>query len=116
MPLDLVTKYLNLSDEGANFLRTIEPQMGIVADLSRADILLYARKSEDELIVLSHAQPHSLAHVYSQGREGRTVSIEHRPEILKTLITGERYEGHRGHSGTFRPEDLADKRLIVPEQ
>ena len=79
---------LNLTKEGIAFLHTIERQMGIVADLSRADILLYGRWSDKEAIVLSHARPHSLAHVYLKSREGRVVDSGRRPEVLRALIEG----------------------------
>ncbi len=69
--------------------------MGIVADLSRADILLYARKSENEAIALAHAQPHSLAHVYSKSREGYIISNKTRPEVMRTLITGQHQKEYR---------------------
>ncbi|MBI1879337.1 MAG: histidine kinase N-terminal domain-containing protein [Chloroflexi bacterium] len=76
-------------------MRTIETQMGIVADLSRADILLYARKSEQEAIVLAHAQPHSLAYVYSKSREGYVVTHKTRPEVMQALISGQRQKEQR---------------------
>lgn len=86
---------LNLSDSQKDFLRQVEQQMNIVADLSRADILLYARKNPQQFIVISHAQPHSLAHVYNQGRAGRVVSVTHRPEIQETLVIGTSHTGQR---------------------
>ncbi|MCK6626106.1 MAG: PAS domain-containing sensor histidine kinase [Anaerolineae bacterium] len=90
-----VNSCLNLSEASIDFLRTIEAQMGIVADLSRADILLYARKSEHEAIALAHAQPHSLAHVYSKSREGYIISNKTRPEVMRTLITGQHQKEYR---------------------
>lgn len=69
--------------------------MGIVADLSRADILLYGRKSDQEAIVLAHAQPHSLAHVYNKSREGYVVSSKTRPEVMQALIFGQPQKEHR---------------------
>lgn len=86
---------LNLDEASREFLGLIERQMGIVADLSRADILLYGRKSETEAIVLTHAQPHSLAHVYNKSREGYVVTTRQRPEVLRTLITGQAPREHR---------------------
>jgi two-component sensor histidine kinase len=92
---DAVNYCLNLSESSIAFLRTIEQQMGIVADLSRADILLYGRKSEKEAIVLAHAQPHSLAHVYNKSREGYVVTAVQRPEVLRTLTSGQPQKEHR---------------------
>jgi hypothetical protein len=86
--LDIARNCLNLTEESINFLGTIEQQMGIVADLSRADILLYGRKSDTEAIVLAHARPHSLAHVYLRTRTGVVVNPDRRPEVLRTLMYG----------------------------
>ena len=90
-----VNHCLNLSEASIDFLGTIEGQMGIVADLSRADILLYGRKSDQEAIVLAHAQPHSLAHVYNKSREGYVVSSNTRPEVMQALISGQRQKEQR---------------------
>lgn len=92
---EAINSCLNLDENSIEFLYTIERQMGIVADLSRADILMYARKSEQEAIVLAHARPHSLAHVYNKSREGYMVTSRQRPEVLRTLITGQAQREHR---------------------
>ncbi len=84
-----VNNCLNITEPGLDFLRIIEQQMAIVADLSRADILLYGRKSEKEAVVLVHAQPHSLAHVYAKSREGFSVNEKLRPEVVDTLTSGQ---------------------------
>jgi hypothetical protein len=86
--LEIARNCQNLTEEGINFLRTIEQQMGIVADLSRADILLYGRQSDNEAIVLAHARPHSLAHVYLRGRTSVVVGPDRRPEVLRALMYG----------------------------
>jgi two-component sensor histidine kinase len=86
--LDHINNCLNVTEESTAFLQTIEQQMGIVADLSRADILLYGRKSETEAVVLAHARPHSLAHVYLKGRTGVMVDADRRPEVMHSLIYG----------------------------
>jgi two-component sensor histidine kinase len=79
---------LNLSDAEKRFLDIIEAQMGIVADLSRADLLLYGRKNPIDLMVVAHAQPHSLAHVYNKARAGRVIRADQRPEIEAALLEG----------------------------
>lgn len=79
---------LNITEAELNFLSRIEQQMRIVADLSRADILMYGRQSEKQAVVLVHARPHSLAHVYAKSREGYVVDEKQRPEVLITLTSG----------------------------
>ena len=85
---------LGLTEAESAFLYTIEAQMGIVADLSRADILLYGQQSPHEAVVVAHARPHSLAHVYVKGREGRVVDANRRPEVLQALA-GKPQKEHR---------------------
>src|SRR5262245_41285920 len=92
---EAVIPALKLSEAELAFLKTIEAQMGIVADLSRADILLYGQRSPQEAIVLAHARPHSLAHVYTKSREGRVVDRNRRPEVLQALIAGKRQKEFR---------------------
>lgn len=106
----LVSECVGVTGAGLEFLTLVEQQMGIVADLSRADILLYGMKSQDEVVILSHAQPHSLAHVYSKSREGRIVSINHRPEVRQTFITGKRQKEQR----TFISEGAPVVRKAFP--
>ncbi|GAB4448230.1 MAG: sensor histidine kinase [Anaerolineae bacterium] len=86
---------LALSEEEQALLKTVEQQMCIVADLSRADLLLYARKGRNEFVILAHAQPHSLAHVYNYGRAGTVISTSHRPEIVQTLANGRVHKDQR---------------------
>ncbi len=86
---------LNLNESSIAFLKTIEQQMGIVADLSRADILLFGRKSGDKSVIVAHAQPRSIARVYSTSREGRIIGIDKRPEVLYALISGQSQKEER---------------------
>jgi len=95
---DAVGKYLELNEAEVAFLYNIEKQMGIMADLSRADVLLYGRHEMLDSTILAHAQPHSIAHVYSKSQVGRRVKLtEARQDIIKrALLTGQQKEqgGH----------------------
>ena len=95
MIYDSVREYLSLSAAEVAFLNKIEQQIGIAADLSRADILMYSRRSEKESIILAHAQPHSLAHVYSRNRRGSVINASFRPEVLTALTSGTFQPAHR---------------------
>lgn len=92
---DVVRDYLQLTGAELDFMHTIEQQMGIVADLSRADILLYGRKSEKEAIILAHAQPHSLAHAYNKNRRGRVIGRQSRQEVWHALLIGQNQTDER---------------------
>lgn len=98
-----VRNYLNLSETEIAFVQTIERQMGIMADLSRADVLLYGRLPEHEAGVLAHAQPHSIAHVYSKSQKGRVVSLKEKHEIKRALIHGKRQREQGGYISEGAP-------------
>lgn len=85
---EAVNYCLNVTEASRDFLETLHKQMKIVADLSRADLLLYGRKSGNEAVVLAHAQPHSIARVYNKSRQGRVIDIKKRPEVFHALISG----------------------------
>lgn len=91
-----VSKCLNVTEASQAFLEKVERQMGIVADLSRADVLLYGRLSARQAVVLAHAPPHSLAHVYVKSRDGYVVDDGKRPEILQTFFSGKGQTEQRG--------------------
>jgi two-component sensor histidine kinase len=91
---DAVTSYLNLNQAEVAFLRNIETQMSIMADLSRADVLLYGRHEILSSTMLAHAQPHSIAQVYSKSQAGREIKLtEPRQDIIRrALILGQQKE------------------------
>jgi two-component sensor histidine kinase len=105
-----VNDSLHQTAPSISFLETVEQQMGIVADLSRADILLYAQKSAEEVVIVAHAQPHSLAHVYSESRTGRIVSKDHRPEVPQVFTSGKPQKAQR----TFIAEGAPVVRQAFP--
>jgi two-component sensor histidine kinase len=91
---DAVAAYLELNEAEIAFLQNIEKQMSIMADLSRADILLYGRHEMLNSTIMAHAQPHSIAHVYSKSQVGRKVKLtESRQDIIKrALVAGQQKE------------------------
>ncbi len=60
-----------LSEDDVAFLRVIEGQIPIVADISRADILLCSWQPGQPCLVLAHAQPHSVAAVHARSMVGQ---------------------------------------------
>ena len=98
-----VRKYLALTEAEIAFIQTIEQQMGIMADLSRADVLLYGRRSAEKAVVLAHAQPHSIAHVYNGSQVGRVVNLEEKEEIKRALVYGNRQKGQGGYISEGAP-------------
>jgi two-component sensor histidine kinase len=59
-----------LSEDDTAFLTAIEGQIPIVADISRADILLCSWQPGGTTVVFAHARPHSVTAVHSQSMVG----------------------------------------------
>ncbi len=82
-----VLRSCGLKGEDIAFLERVGKGMPIVADISRADILLYCRRGESEAVVAAQARPHSVAPIY-EPRYGRTVSRRERPILFRVLERG----------------------------
>ncbi len=69
-------------------LERVERGLPITADISRADILVCCRLSDARALVISHVAPCSLSSLYAETAEGRMLSQEDHPLILRTLTSG----------------------------
>jgi two-component sensor histidine kinase len=78
----------NLTQKNIVLLEKIEQTMGILADLSRADVLLYCIYSPSQGVVVAQARPHSILPIYSESIVGRRVISIEEPAVLHTLIDG----------------------------
>ncbi len=77
-----------LTDADLALLAQVEQGLPITADISRADILICGRLSDQRALVISHARPCSISPLYEQPVEGRTFTREEQPLILQTLVSG----------------------------
>jgi two-component sensor histidine kinase len=82
-----------LTEADVLFLKTVERQIPIVADVSRADILLYGRLDAKWAMVLAHARPHSISPIYSHLLTGQEVGRDQEPLIIRTLTDGRPQQG-----------------------
>ena len=80
----------DLTKEDVVFLDGIEARLGILADLSRADVLLYCLRSSERAVVVSQAKPHSILPIYSESLVGREVRPSEEPAVLRALEEGRR--------------------------
>ena len=80
----------DLKKEDVAFLEKIVGDMGILADLSRADVLLYCPCSPDVAVVAAQARPHSILPIYEDSLVERHVTADEEPAILRTLNDGRR--------------------------
>src|SRR5512137_457428 len=77
-----------LTAEDIEFLKAVERQIPLAADVSRADILLYGRLRADRAVVLAHAQPHSIAPVRPRLLTGKEVGDGQEPLAIRALQGG----------------------------
>jgi two-component sensor histidine kinase len=77
-----------LTTEDVEFLKVVERQIPLAADVSRADILLYGRLQADRAVVLAHAQPHSIAPVRPHLLTGKEVGEAQEPLVIRALQGG----------------------------
>jgi two-component sensor histidine kinase/PAS domain-containing protein len=88
---DVVHECESLTQEDVTFLEEIVKDLGILADLSRADVLMYCPCSPDRAVVVAQANPHSILPIYSESIVGQEVTFLDEPAVLHALT-----EGHRG--------------------
>jgi two-component sensor histidine kinase len=64
-----------------------------VADISRADLLIYGSTTSEEAVVLAQACPHSVPSIYTQSLVGQTIRPEENPAVFKALRRGRYVRG-----------------------
>src|SRR5438270_2021347 len=67
----------------------------VVADLSRADALVYCRTSADELIIVGEAKPWSVSAVHAQPMEGKRSDRKAEPVVFKCFDRQKPAQGYR---------------------
>jgi two-component sensor histidine kinase len=87
---DAVHECENLRQEDIAFLQEVEGNLGIFADLSRADVLLYCPLSAERAVVVAQASPHSILPIYDDALVAREVTSSEEPAVLRTLAEGRR--------------------------
>jgi two-component sensor histidine kinase len=87
--MDSVVQECNsLTEDDVALLEKIQGDLGILADVSRADVLMYCPLSAERAVVVSQARPHSILPIHSESLMGRQVGISEEPAILRTLTEG----------------------------
>ena len=109
-PMDSVVQaYENLTQEEIAFLDRLKAYLGILADLSRADVLLYCPVSAGRAVVVSQARPHSIVPIHSESVVGRESSADDEPALFRALGEGRRavVEVRRSERGHTSPAQRA---------
>jgi two-component sensor histidine kinase len=78
-----------LNAEDRKFLERVESGMSLLADLSRADVVLYARGPQpNSAMVVAQAQPHPVSPIFLESLLGRQVGKKSEPTIFQVLQRG----------------------------
>ncbi len=82
---EVVYRCEDLTEEDIAFLRKIEAGMALVADLSRADALMFCRLEAEEAVVVAQTWPHSMRPIHPKPILGRKVTAAQEPSIFRAL-------------------------------
>ncbi len=91
----------SLRKEDIAFLEQIEGNLRILADLSRADVLMYCPLSSERAVVVAQARPHSILPIYDESLVAREVTSAEESGVIRALSDGRgafmevRRKGHR---------------------
>ncbi len=84
-----------LQPEDVLLLEKIAEGLDLLADVSHADLLLYAR-AKDNVLVLAQARPTTVPSLYPNSLIGQTFTRQAAPTIHRSLYTGRMARGVRG--------------------
>ncbi|MBC7224260.1 MAG: histidine kinase N-terminal domain-containing protein [Anaerolineae bacterium] len=80
-----VARGLGLTPAQEEKLARVQAGLGLMADLSRADVLCYVPWKRGKVRVLAHARPHSIPPVHGTSLRGRTFTPEEQPLVSRAL-------------------------------
>jgi len=104
----------SLTQEDIAFLTSIEGSLGILADLSRADVIMYCLLPDHWAVVVAQATPHSMLPIYGESSVGRRVSFAEAPSAIRVLTEG-RKEVREVRRDDGPPRSPADPAPIYQE-
>ncbi len=103
----LVDYCRELSNADAARLQRVSHALPITADVSRADILLYAPHNSRHIRVLCHAMPRSISSYYREEAAGRSADGAEQPLIFHAL--------HQGRGGRRQIEVVSSGAPVIQD-
>ncbi len=88
----------SLKKEDVVFLEKISADLGILADLARADVLMYCPCATERAVIVTQVRPHSILPIHGESLVGRQVNAVEEPGVFRALM-----EGRRGLTEVRRP-------------
>ncbi|MFQ5576047.1 MAG: sensor histidine kinase [Anaerolineae bacterium] len=90
----------SLSNEDKQLIDRIKAQLRLVADVSRAEALLYGPLVEGRTTVLAHSHPNSVAPAYLKNYSGQQVGAQDMAVVINALRYRRKQRGYQGAYGT----------------
>lgn len=85
----------DLTADDVEAINTMANSLPVVADLSRADALIYCRSQADELIIVGEAKPWSVSAVHAEPMEGKRSDRKAEPVVFKCFDRERPAQGYR---------------------
>lgn len=82
---EVVYQCKQLDDADIGLLQRVEAGLGLLADVNRADVLLYCPLTEERGVAIAHSRPHSVSPVYAGLMMGVWAADDQQPLLLSTL-------------------------------
>jgi len=76
-------------------IKSMARSLPVVADLSRADALIYCHCQPGELIIVGEAKPWSVSAVHAEPMEGKRSDRKDEPVVFKCFDRQKTAQGHR---------------------
>jgi len=102
----------NLNDDDTAFLAKIGNIIPILADLSRADVLIGVLGANDQIRIIEHARPHSIAPVYRDFLVGQYLSRTDAHALYHAIESRQIARGMREAALATSPDDSAPAPVV----
>jgi len=77
--------HVGLRADDVAFLKKLSADLPMLADVCRADLLLFCRAGPERAILVAQGLPHSVSPLYEEGRVGQHVRAGEQAEVLRAL-------------------------------
>ena len=86
---ELLRERKDLAENDRNFLRRVVECLQLLADIARADVLLYCPTDRaDSAVVVAEAKPNTVPPIHPEPLVNRTVTAGDEPAVLRALVGG----------------------------
>ncbi len=104
----VVHECVNLTDGDLAFLERLSGDLGILSDLSRADVFLYCLCGPDRATVVAQGSPHSILPIHGEPLTQRKVTPADEPAVFRALAENRRGSMEvRRRAGQSRPPAIS---------